>query len=402
VDRLRPVLAGGPEGWQGALKPQAPDAAGGANEPVASGRGREWTMSELRRDPIVERWVIVAPERLRRPAELVWPQELPDQKLCPFCEGNEAQTPPEILAYRQRGSSPNGPGWRVRVVPNRFPALRVEGQLQSRPYGIYDVVEGVGAHEVIIETPQHVPNIAGLSEQQLREVARAYRDRLADLTRDVRLVYGAVFKNVGLQAGASLYHTHSQLIATPMIPPAIQEELRGARRYHETRGRCVYCDMIYEELEREERVVVDLPQVVAFCPYAARCPFEVWLLPKPHASHFETVSEVLIEELSTAFKIVLSKLEVALERPPYNFYLHTGPFRTGPLAYYHWHVEILPRITGLAGFELGTEMYINPVPPELAADFLREADIEALSNGRPQLSPTRSERERLRGPVFRI
>ncbi len=338
-------------------------------------------MSEFRRDPIVGDWVIIAPERARRPQDYEQLALRTNGAACPFCEGNEQYTPPEIYAVRRSGSSPNGPGWLVRVVPNRFPALRVEHELTARPYAMFDLLGGVGAHEVIIETPEHVRSFASLPEQQIRQIVRVYHQRLVDLAQDTRLAQAVIFKNVGHAAGASLRHSHSQLIATPFVPPRLARELRGAEHYYRDRGRCVYCDIAYEEAQRDERVVVDLPQILAYCPYASRFPFEVWLQPKEHTSHFEDSGEVLLEELATALKIVLRKLDTVLEEPAFNFVLHSGPFRTGPLAHYHWHLEIMPRLSGVAGFELGSDVFINPVPPETAAAFLREAEIEVVANG---------------------
>ncbi len=338
-------------------------------------------MSEFRRDPILREWVIIAPERARRPSDFPQPDLPSNGALCPFCEGNESFTPPEIAAIRRPGSAPDGPGWQVRVVPNRFPALRVERELVARPYGLFDVTSGVGAHEVIIETPEHVRSLATLPEQHVRAVVRMYYDRIQDLSQDSRLKHVVVFKNVGAAAGASLYHSHSQLIGLPIVPPRVEAELRGAEAYHKQRGRCVYCDIVYEELDRDERVVLDLPQIVAVCPYASRFPFEVWLLPKQHICRFQQSSDVLLEELATALKLVLLKLDLVLEQPAFNFVLHTSPYGGGDLPYYHWHLEIMPRLVGVAGFEFGSGVHINPAAPETAAAFLRDADVEGAFNG---------------------
>jgi UDPglucose--hexose-1-phosphate uridylyltransferase len=258
------------------------------------------------------------------------------------------------------------------VVPNKFPALEIEGELSKRGQGMYDMMRGVGAHEVIIESPRHLVSTTELSVEQLRDVLWIYRDRLHDLTRDDRLRYGMLFKNVGAAAGASLEHTHSQLIATPIVPTNVVEELNGAQAYHNYRGRCVFCDMIDQELAFEERVVLDSPGFVAFCPFAARFPFETWIVPTAHASHYETLSRGGAEELARVLKRVLEKIEAALDRPAYNYIIHTAPFDTQALDHYHWHIEIIPRVTKTAGFEWGTGFYINPVPPEEAAAFMRE------------------------------
>ncbi len=248
-------------------------------------------MPDLRKDPIVGRWVIIAKNRAKRPHELVdGTNSRPPGAFCPFCEGNETHTPHEIACYRTPGTHRDRPGWRVRVVPNKFPALEIEGELTKRGQGMYDMMRGVGAHEVIIESPKHVVSTTDLSTEALRDVFWIYRDRLLDLQKDNRLVYGMIFKNVGAAAGASLEHAHSQLIVTPIVPINVAEEIAGADGFYRYRGRCVYCDMIEQELAFEKRVVVDSPGFVAFCPFAARFPFETWIVPVPHASHYETLS----------------------------------------------------------------------------------------------------------------
>ncbi len=332
-------------------------------------------MPELRKDPIVGRWVIIATDRAKRPVAPK-PESLAPSGLCPFCEGQEDKTPNEILAYRVPGTKQNEPGWRVRVVPNKFPALQIEGDLQKRGDGIYDKMNGIGAHEVILECPHHEVSMAHLTEQNTREILWAYRDRLVDLKKDQRLVYGMVFKNVGALAGASLEHSHSQLIVTPIVPINVWEEMSGALEFFNYRGRCIYCDMIHQELAAEKRVVLDTPTFVAFCPFAGRFPFETWILPKNHNSHYENIQKNEIEELGTVLKTILLKLESALDNPAYNYIIHTAPFDTQALPHYHWHMEIIPRLTRVAGFEWGTGFYINPVPPEQAAGFLKEVDVD--------------------------
>ncbi|MBS0209251.1 MAG: galactose-1-phosphate uridylyltransferase [Planctomycetes bacterium] len=333
-------------------------------------------MPDLRKDPIVGRWVIVAKSRARRPHDFNSTPALRANSFCPFCEGSEDQTPGEVLSYRNNGAPANKPGWRVRVVPNKFPALEIEGDLQKRGDGIYDMMRGVGAHEVIVESPNHLLSISDLPDDHLAEVFRAYRDRLLDLKRDPRLVYGMIFKNAGEQAGASLEHSHSQLIVTPIVPISVAEEMTGSAEFFRFRGRCVFCDMIQQELSQEKRIVLDLPGFVAFCPFASRFPFEVWVLPKAHNSHYENLSHHGSEELARVMKQVMRKIEGALDRPAYNYIVHTAPFDTGELGHYHWHIEIIPRLTKTAGFEWGTGFYINPVPPEEAAAFLRETDTD--------------------------
>jgi UDPglucose--hexose-1-phosphate uridylyltransferase len=206
------------------------------------------------------------------------------------------------------------------------------------------------------------------------EVLNAYKARLLDLKRDRRLHYGMLFKNVGLAGGASLEHTHSQLIATPVVPRRVIEEVQGSRRFFDYRDRCVYCDIIDQEMSSDERMVMSTDRFVVVTAYAARFPFEMWLLPRRHQSHFEAMTPEETEELAFVLKRVLRRLERALEKPPYNYLLHTAPFNAESLDSFHWHLEIIPRVTRTAGFEWGTGFYINPVPPETAAEFLRKME----------------------------
>jgi UDPglucose--hexose-1-phosphate uridylyltransferase len=262
------------------------------------------------------------------------------------------------------------------VVPNKFPALRVEGDLNKRGDGMYDMMNGVGAHEVIIECPHRETNISRLPVVAVREVLWAYRDRLVDLKRDPRLVHGLIFKNKGAPAGATLDHSHSQLIVNPIVPITIAEELQGSETFFRYRGRCIFADMIQQELASDKRVVVDSTNYLVICPFASRFPFETWILPKQHTSHFENVTRQGIEELGSVLKQTLRKLELALDDPPYNYVIHTAPFDSQQLPHYRWHLEIFPRLTGTAGFEWGSGFYINTVAPEEAAKFLREVEVD--------------------------
>ncbi len=337
-------------------------------------------MAELRKDPIIRRWVIVAKERARRPSDFTHAAEERSEAggFCPFCEGNESKTPPEILAYRAAGTEPNGPGWWVRVIPNKFPALSPDGDLCKRGVGIYDMMSGVGVHEVIVESPEHVRSQTQVPLKQVREVMWAYRDRLLALKKDKRFLYGMIFKNVGKEGGASLYHSHSQLIAVPFVPVRIREEMRGSKEFYDYRGRCVFCDMIGDEKATGERVVEETEEFIAFEPFASRFPFETWILPKRHGSHFEDAGKAQFEDLGFILQRTLFRLEATLPGVSYNYILHTGAFDTEFLEYYHWHIEVIPRLTKVAGFEWGTGVYINPVAPESARGFLMEADMSVL------------------------
>ena len=328
-------------------------------------------MPELRKDPMMRRWVVMAPDRAKRPMQSVAAPLIAGTDFDPFAEGNEASTPPEILAYRNPDSAANGPGWRVRVVPNKFPALQMEPSLETGHEGIYEKMNGLGTHEVIIECPHNETNLSRLGVDHVREVMAAYRDRMIELKRDRRLVHALIFKNNGILAGASLPHSHSQLIASPVVPIAIWEEIQGAKEYFNNQDRSIFDDMIQQELATGSRIVLDTPGFVAFCPYASRFSFETWILPKDQSSHFENISQKNIDELGHVLKTVLGKQERALDDPPYNYVLHSAPFDQPELPHFRWHFEIFPRLTRVAGFEWGSGFYINPVYPEDAAKQLR-------------------------------
>jgi len=337
-------------------------------------------MPELRKDPVVGRWVIISTERSRRPTNF-GPAQLPAAPgFCPFCPGNEDKTPPEVYAVRPGGGPANSGGWTVRVVPNKFPALQIEGALDRRGEGLYDKMNGIGAHEVVIETPEHDRDLADLPVEHIQSVLDAYRERLVDLHKDKRLRYVLIFKNHGGPAGATLEHTHTQLIALPIIPKQMQEELEGARRYYELKERCVFCDIVAQETASDNgrRVVSTTDRFIAIAPYAPRFPFETWILPRRHDASFHQVQGGPDEmrELAGILKDTLQRLNLALERPPFNFVIHTSPVSDGDLEYYHWHLEIMPKLTRVAGFEIGSGFYINPTPPEDAAQYLRELTIE--------------------------
>ena len=242
-------------------------------------------MPELRKDPIVGRWVIISTDRAKRPTDFARDAVKIKGGFCPFCYGNEAKTPPEILAYRpsSNGNTPqkDSPGWTVRVVPNKFPALGIEGNLNKQAEGMFDKMNGIGAHEVVIETPDHNATLASLSSKKIEDVLWAFRDRILDLKKDRRFKYILLFKNHGEAAGASLEHSHSQLIALPIVPIYVVEELQGAKQYYIYKERCVFCDAIRQEMDNGTRVVAENEDFLTLAPYAPRFPFETWILPKP-------------------------------------------------------------------------------------------------------------------------
>ncbi|MFQ5770124.1 MAG: galactose-1-phosphate uridylyltransferase [bacterium] len=327
-------------------------------------------MSELRKDPIIGRWVIISSERGKRPSDWANEPNIKGGGFCPFCPGNEDKTPPEIMAIRPIGNQPDVPGWDIRVVPNKFPALQIEGQLLRKGEGNYDMMNGIGAHEVVIESPNHALDLADFTEEHLHDVLLIYRTRMLDLKKDIRFKYILIFKNHGVAAGASLEHTHSQLIATPIIPKRVVEELEGSKRFYDYKERCIYCDIIRQELKSQNRIVSSTNSYIVIEPFAPRFPFETWILPKQHYSHYENMPDEWYRELCTVLKDTLTRMNKSLGYPPYNFILHTSPVQESIYLDYHWHIEIIPKLTKIAGFEWGSGFYINPVPPEIAAENL--------------------------------
>jgi UDPglucose--hexose-1-phosphate uridylyltransferase len=228
---------------------------------------------------------------------------------------------------------------------------------------------------VVIETPDHNLTLPTMSDRQVEDVFWAFRERVIDLKKDQRLRYIMIFKNHGEAAGASLEHPHSQLIALPVIPKRAREELDGSKGYFDFKERCVYCDIIRQETKSAERVVAETDRYVVLQPYAARFPFETWIVPKRHGSHFENIDAPQLQNLAWVLRSTLRKMDKVLEKPAYNFMIHTAPVQDAPMAQYHWHIELIPKLTKVAGFEWGTGFYINPTPPEEAAQFLREAGL---------------------------
>ncbi|MCK4224931.1 MAG: DUF4931 domain-containing protein [candidate division Zixibacteria bacterium] len=341
-------------------------------------------MPTLRRDPITGRWVINPDGEKDRPSSLIEMEKLIQKGICPFCEGNERYTPPEIFALRPKGSKKDGPGWEVRVMPNISPALRVELELDRRAERMYDLMNAVGAHEVIIETPQHIPNLADLEVSQIKKVTQTYKQRISDLKKDKRLRSIFVFKNYGERAGSSpIKHAHSQLIGVSVTPKNLKEELVGAKEYYDYKERCVFCDMIKQELSTKRRLISANPDFLAIAPFASRFTHEVWILPKKHSVYFENLSDGECQSLAVLLKEVLLRLKILLDDPPYNFILHSGPNPTKRRGGawktlnqdYHWHIEIMPRYTRIDGFEWGTGLYINATTPEEAATNLRKVQI---------------------------
>jgi UDPglucose--hexose-1-phosphate uridylyltransferase len=331
-------------------------------------------LPELRKDPVTGRWVIISTDRQKRPTDFYLERAtIITGEDCPFCAGREDMTPREVLAYRQNGGAPNSPGWDLRVVPNKFPALQVEGNLDREGEGLFDRMNGIGAHEVIIETPDHAKTLSSMSEPEIERVLWAYRERIVDLKQDRRFRYILIFKNHGAPAGATLEHSHSQLIALPIVPDFVRVEIEGARQHYQAKERCVFCDIIRQEVAAGRRVVHENADIVAIAPYASRFPFETWLLPRSHGARYEDAPRQQYESLARMLKVVLMRMDRALESPSYNMIIHSSPFSEETSDFYHWHVEVIPKLTRTAGFEWGTGFYINPTSPEEAAQVLRTA-----------------------------
>jgi len=336
-------------------------------------------MHELRKDPLMNRWVAVMSDSMA-PAEYHIPGDEAKESECILCSGREKETPPEITAIRGNGSHPNEPGWLARVIPSFKPILHVEGELGRRGVGMYDRMNSIGANEIIIETPEHNKTSGDISFEQTLRVVSLYKERIADLEKDLRLRYVLIYKNSGREAGAVYSHPHSQIIATPIIPRRIKEELDGAKQYYAYKERCIFCDIIREELRNGERVIFETKKFIAFCPYAQISSFEFCIMPKRHSCAFQEINSEEMEDLALMLSAMLKKLGTVLKNPPYNYIIHTVPNMIPRRNHwhtlgedFHWHIEVGPRLARASGFEWGSGFYAVTTSPEDAAKYLREA-----------------------------
>jgi UDPglucose--hexose-1-phosphate uridylyltransferase len=330
-------------------------------------------MSELRRDPIAGRWVIVDTDHPSLPQDYEYEHQQFKGGVCPFCYGNEAMTPPEIESIRDPHTGPNTSGWHVRVVPNKFPALQIEGELDRRGVGIYDMSSGIGAHEVLIESPYHQKDIPDLLPKEIENVFTMLCRRAMDLIKDKRFKYIMVFKNFGSSAGASLEHPHTQIVALPMVPKNALEEIKGAHNYFEYRERCIFCDILRQEMQEKERVILENKFFLSFCPFVSRFPFEICIIPKKHGAYFCQMSLEEIQALAEILRETVTRVKKVFPSVCYNFMVHSSPVNgDGSIESYHWHIEFMPKLTRVAGFEWGSGFYVVSTPPELAAKYLRE------------------------------
>ncbi|MBI4594757.1 MAG: galactose-1-phosphate uridylyltransferase [Candidatus Tectomicrobia bacterium] len=336
-------------------------------------------MSILRRDPISGGWVIIAPNRGKRPSDFGSVKDSKKGGFCPFCEGHEKETPPEIKAYRSLGTKPDEKGWQVRTIINKYAVLTPQKEVQRWGEGLYDSMEGFGVHEVIIECPDHKDGIADYDLNHMSLILGMYKQRYLDLGESNKFRYVQIFKNHGVTAGASLEHPHTQIVALPITPRWVKEELYYAKQHYDLKERCLFCDVLRQELVSKERIVCENEHFVAFEPFASKSPFETWVLPKKHQPFFSSISSDAIEYLGEVFLKVFKAMARILDDPPFNYIIHSAPIKYPKAGYwttidadFHWHVEILPRLTKMAGFEWGTGFYINPTPPEDSAQYLRE------------------------------
>lgn len=328
-------------------------------------------MPEIRQNPATKEWVIVATERARRPedfckSDLV--SSIPAfSEDCPFCPGNEGKTPPEIDSYKEKSGD-----WTVRVVPNKFPALIPEGDsLREEEFDFFRKMDGLGKHEVVIETPLHNASFGRIDDGKALEIVSMYRQRYRALSADTRFKLVKIFRNQGREAGTSLEHPHSQIVATPIVPLHIRHRLEEATRFYDNHGQCVFCRMVEMERREMERIVMDEGGFLVIEPFAARVPFETWILPETHQATFGEIGDSELEGFARTLNRVLKKLVGALSDPAYNLVMRTAPSGDEGEEYYHWHVQIIPRLITPAGFELGTGVYINTSLPEASAEFLR-------------------------------
>jgi UDPglucose--hexose-1-phosphate uridylyltransferase len=330
-------------------------------------------MHELRKDILTGRWVEVASEPKAPPDYDLLPCNIQEESSCVLCPGHENEATREIAAIRTSA------GWQVRAIPSFSPMFQIEGDLGRRGVGIYDRMNSIGANEILIESPDHKVRPEDMGLEQMIRVITLYRDRIADLERDSRLRYILIYKDSGREAGEIFSHPVSFLMATPVIPKMVKDELDSAKQYFSYKERCIFCDIITEELRLGERIILETKYFVAFCPYAAQFPFESWIIPKRHSCAFHEITYDEIEDMGLILMTVLKKLRKIFVDPPFNYFIHTAPNMVPRRNHwhslgedFHWHLEIMPRLIRTSGFEWGSGFYILPTSPENAAKYLRE------------------------------
>jgi len=327
-------------------------------------------MPELRLNLITREWVIIATERAKRPDDFRQKRErkyLPEHdKNCPFCPGNENKTPGEIMKVTSDGS------WKIRVTPNKFSALNLEGERKRVNDRLKHLVTGVGRHEVIIESNLHNAPTALMPVNDVADILKIYKNRFLDIYKDPRTEHVIIFKNNGEKAGTSIVHPHSQIVGTPVTPLQIRDRIDEAVRYFDNTGECLMCATVKTEIEEQNRIILDTKHFVAFIPYAALSPFHTWIFPKKHNASFGDISAEEIADLAYNLKTVLTKIYEGLDNPDYNYVIRSESPKESGSEYFHWYMSIVPRVIQSAGFELGSGMYINTSLPEESAEFLRK------------------------------
>jgi UDPglucose--hexose-1-phosphate uridylyltransferase len=331
---------------------------------------------ELRQNLVTRQWVIISPQRANRPHDFEKKENKKEtlprySPKCPFCRGNEKwEGSAEVLRI---GDKKN---WRVRVIPNKYPVLLKEGVREWQVSGIKRKMTGIGIHEVIIESPWHNLSPALFSQQQIIYILQAYKKRFREIAQDKRLEQIIIFKNHGEAAGTSLIHPHSQLVATPIVPYQIRFRYEEAERYFDNTGRCVFCQILAEELSAGERIITQNKHFVSFVPYAALSPYHIWIFPKVHACSFQNITLSEIKDLASILKDILARLYFGLDNPAYNYIIRSSPLDISQSDCFHWYISIVARVTKSAGFELGSGMFVNPLPPEESAKFLRNVKLD--------------------------
>ena len=327
-------------------------------------------LSEIRQDKVTKQWVIYAPSRRKRPSDFRKPEEgeaVPSSDPgCPFCPENEKMLPPIIEEYRKSDDLVQ-----VRVVPNKYPALTPQGNLERFCEGIYLKMGGYGHHEVVIETPRHDLQPGEMSVSEVGEIIRAYHHRYLALMKEHENMMVIIFRNHGARAGTSLIHPHSQIIATGMVPGHVRWREDAAQRYYDEFGRCVYCDILVHEVSDGRRIVYENSFFAAFVPFAAEVPFEVWIMPKKHQADFGDISAAEQRDLASALSHILATLHQKLHDPDYNYIINTSARYRAREPQLHWYLQVRPRLMTMAGFEFGSGIHINPSLPEEDAAFLK-------------------------------
>jgi UDPglucose--hexose-1-phosphate uridylyltransferase len=332
-------------------------------------------MPELRYNILTREWVIIATERAKRPEDFAKKEKEkkvlpPYVATCPFCPGNEKLTPPATHVV------PDTSSWRVRVTPNKFAAVSQEGERKRKIVGIRRAVTGVGIHEVIVETPDHSKTTALLSDGEVETIIETYLNRFKFASQDPRIEQITIFKNHGDAAGTSLEHPHSQMIGTPVMTTQLRDRLFSALEHFDEFGECIFCRVLDQEQREGTRIVLETEHFVSFIPYATLTPFSILIMPRRHMACFVELSEAEIADLARNLRRTLGKLYKGLDNPDFNYVVRTAPKEYMGVKYYHWYVSIIPRLTKMAGFELGSGMFINTALPEENASFLRGIEVD--------------------------